>query len=335
MRTSSVATRVARIGTAFVAVVAAVLGAGSAGAGTASAAPVRCRGDHITVAQLSSGCAVSSGTVVLSDGRRFTVPAVGTTVSALPVGATGVDDGGDVSITNTGRTGLAVRVDHAWSGAPRAVQQERAAVRHRAALGSTASGATTTTAPATSSCRNGSYAKLGYRWKAPVRWSYNPAGQVVPGASAIRAGADAWTGTDRGLRSQGDLDGGSAAPREHDEGPRRDRSGRVRRGQRRQRRRLGTAAVRDARGHVRVVAVRRRRGGGPAVHDRAAVGVDDGVLRTALRPSRGGHARVGARLRPRHTAQTSGLVMKPASTTCEVSQRTLGLGDVVGIDALY
>lgn len=34
-------------------------------------------------------------------------------------------------------------------------------------------------------------------------------------------------------------------------------------------------------------------------------------------------------------AQSTGLVMKPASSTCETSQRTLGRGDQLGIDWLY
>lgn len=356
MRTTPAATRVARIGTAVVAVVAAVLGAGSAGAGAASAAPVSCRGDHITVAQLSSGCAVSSGTVVLSDGRRFTVPAVGTTVSALPVGATGVDDGGDVSITNTGRTGLAVRVDHAWSGAPRAVQQERAAVQRRATAGAgsagagtsadgtglrgsglhgTAAAATATTKPATSSCTNAAYTKLGYRWKAPVSWSYNPAGQVVAGASAIRAGADAWTGpvaacnrkatttADQqllgttteavGVTATGGCGAASGASV------------------------VGWGALRS--GTLAVTCVWSRSGVAVEVDQRYATGQRWASTTACSGPRfdlRGvathewGHAfGLG------HTAQTSGLVMKPASTTCEVAQRTLGLGDLVGIDALY
>lgn len=350
MRTSSVAAVVVRRGIALVAVVAAGIGVASVGTAPASASPATCRGDHITVAQLSSGCAASSGTVVLADGRRFAVPPVGTTVSALPVGQTGADDGGDVSITNTGRTGLAVRVDHAWSGAPRAVQQERAAVQHRAAVTSTdaastslqgsglhgtASGATATTKSPTSSCTNATYTKLGYRWKAPVRWSYNPAGQVVAGSSAIRAGADAWTGPvaacNRKATSAADqqlLGTTTQAPGVTATGGCGAASGVSV---------VGWGALRA--GTLAVTCVWSRAGVAVEVDQRYTTGQRWASTTACSGPRfdlRGvathewGHAfGLG------HTAQSSGLVMKPASTTCEVAQRTLGLGDLAGIDALY
>lgn len=336
MRTSCVATGVVKKGIALVAVVAASIGLATVGATPASAAPGTCRGDRITVAQLSSGCAVSSGTVVLSDGRRFTVPAVGTTVSALPVGATGTDDGGDVSVTNTGRTGVAVRVEHTWAGAPRAVRLERAALERRASdLHGTASGATATTKPPTSSCRNASYSKLGYRWKAPVRWSYNPAGQVVAGSSAIRAGADAWTGPiaacNRKVTSTADqqlLGTTTRTPGVTATGGCGAASGASV---------VGWGTLRS--GTLAVTCVWSRAGVAVEVDQRYTTGQRWAATTACSGPRfdlRGvathewGHAfGLG------HTAQTSGLVMKPASTTCEVSQRTLGLGDVVGIDALY
>ncbi len=78
MRTSSVTAAVVALGTALVAVVTT-----SVGVAPAHAAP-SCRGDRITVAELSGGCVVASGSVVLPDGRVFAVPDAGTTVTALP-----------------------------------------------------------------------------------------------------------------------------------------------------------------------------------------------------------------------------------------------------------
>jgi len=334
----SVAAGAVAKGIALAAVVVSGLGVASFGAAPAEAAP-SCRGDRITVADLTSGCEVSSGTVVLADGRRFAVPAAGTTVSALPVAATGAVDPGDVSITNTGRNGLAVLVDHAWSGAPRAVRQERSAAARRgsaATLHGTASGAgTTTNANAPSSCSNTTYTKLGYRWTGPVNWSYNPAGQRVSGAAAINAGADAWTGAitacgrkttttasermigtttqSPGVTSAGGCGASSGASV------------------------VGWGSLKA--GVLAVTCVWSRSGTAVEVDQRYTMAQQWSATTTcsgARFDLRGvathewGHAfGLG------HTVQTSGLVMKPASTTCETGQRTLGFGDLRGIDALY
>lgn len=327
MRMSSVTAGAVVLGIVVTAVVVT-----SMDEGRAEAAPT-CRGDRITVAELSSGCVVSSGTVALPDGRRFVVPRAGTTVSALPVASAGAGDPGDVSITNAGRAGLAVRIDHAWSGSPAAIRKERAAVQSRAVVTSAAAVATSAT-PA-SSCSNKTYTRLGFRWSAPVAWSYNPAGQRLAGASAIRAGADAWTGAVTscgksvrtsageqllgnttqvlGVTSTGGCGASSGASV------------------------IGWGTLKS--GTLAVTCVWSRSG--------VAVEVDQRYSTNAAWS--GTTACSGARFDLRgvathewghafglgHTAQNSGLVMKPASTTCEVGQRTLGLGDLMGIDALY
>ncbi|MFB9649393.1 matrixin family metalloprotease [Curtobacterium pusillum] len=309
----------------------------SSGGGAAVGATPSCRGDHITVASLASGCAVSSGTVVLPDGRRFTVPPVGTTVQALPVAASGAGDPGDVSLTNTGRAGLAVRVDDHWSGSPAAVRQERAAVQHRnAALGSTSGAATTTaTTSAPSSCSNKTYTRLGVRWASRVDWRYNATGQKVAGVTAIRAGADAWTGalsscgkkvastaSDRYLGTATEAPGVTAA------GGCGSSSGTSV---------AGWGSLRS--GTLAVTCVWSRSGVAVEVDERYSTAVAWSVSTTCtgtrfdlrgVATHEWGH---GFGLG--HTAQSSGLVMKPASTTCETGQRTLGLGDLMGIDALY
>jgi hypothetical protein len=316
------------LGIALVAVVT------SAGAAPAEAAPSTCRGAQITVADLATGCPVSSGTVILPDGRRFAVPAAGTTVSALPVAATGTTDDGDVSITNAGRAGVAVRLDDVWKGSAAAVRQERNALRGRPAT--TPQAATTTTAAKASSCTNTTSSKLGFRWSAPVTWSYNPSGQKVSGASSINAGADAWTGA---IASCGRKVTTSASERLV--GNTMQASGVTAAGG------CGTSSGASVVGWGSlpsgILAV-------TCVWSRSGVAVEvDQRYTTAQQWSVSAATCSGVRFDLRgvathewghafglgHTAQTSGLVMKPASTTCETGQRTLGLGDVLGIDALY
>lgn len=298
----------------------------------AEAAPT-CRGDRITVADLATGCAVSTGTVVLPDGRRFAVPAPGSTVSALPVAATGTADDGDVSITNAGRAGLAVRVDHAWTGSAAAVRQERDALRSR--LTATPQAATAGTASKPSSCTNTTFTRLGFHWSAPVTWRYNPTGQKVSGAATIRSGADAWTGA---IATCGRKVTSSASERLA--GNTTQATGVTAAGG------CGTSSGASVvgwgslpSGTLAVTCVWSRSGVAVEVDQRYTTGQQWNTATTCSGPRfdlRGvathewGHAfGLG------HTAQNSGLVMKPAATTCETGQRTLGLGDLRGIDALY
>lgn len=335
MRMSTVTAGAVVFGVALAAVVTT-----SIGIERADAAP-SCRGDRIPVSALATGCVVSSGTVVLPDGRQFRVPPVGTTVSAMPVGAAGGVDEGDVSVTNTGRSGIAVLVHEEWSGAPAAIRQERAALAHRTLPGGsglrTASGAASSTAATSkvSSCSATAYTKLGFRWADTVEWRYNPNNQKVSGAAAIGAGSDAWTGTTsacgRTVRSTADdsylgsrkqamgvmATGGCGAS---------DGSNMV-----------GWGSLRT--GTLAVTCVWSRSGVAVETDQRYSTAVDWSAASTCsgkrfdlrgVATHEWGHAYgLG------HTASTSGLVMKPASTTCETGQRTLGLGDLIGIDALY
>lgn len=319
-------------GAVVLVIAASAVVATSVGETRADAAPA-CRGDRITVADLATGCSVSSGTVVLADGRRFAVPAPGSTVSALPVGASGTGDAGDVSITNTGRAGLAVRIDHAWKGSAAAVRQERNAQRGR--LTATPQAATTGTTAKPSSCTNTTSTRLGFRWTTAVTWSYNPSGQKVSGAATIRSGADAWTGAIAACGRKV-----TTAAAERLAGTTTQASGVTAAG--------GCGKSSGASvvgwgslpsGTLAVTCVWSRSGVAVEVDQRYTTGQQWNVAATcsgARFDLRGvathewGHAfGLG------HTAQNSGLVMKPASTTCETGQRALGLGDLMGIDALY
>lgn len=336
VRKSSVTAGAVVIGVVLVAV------AVSSGSAAGAVPQASCRGDRITVADLASGCATTSGTVVLPDGRRFAVPPAGTTVAALPVASTHAAEPGDVSLTNTGRTGIAVRIDDRWSGSAAAVRQARAALLHRTALPRATSpratgGAATarTAATAVSSCSNKSYTRLGVKWGNRVDWRYNATGQKVSGVTAIRAGADAWTGalaacgrkvtstaSDRYLGTTATTSavtatGGCGAPNAASV--------------------VGWGSLRS--GTLAVTCVWSRSGVAIEVDQRYSTSVAWSVASTCsgsrfdlrgVATHEWGH---GFGLG--HTAQSSGLVMKPASTTCETGQRTLGLGDLTGIDALY
>lgn len=328
MRTSSVTASAVALGIALAAVVTT-----SVGVAPAEAAP-SCSGDHITVGDLARGCVVDRGTIALPDGRRFAVPAAGTTVSALPVAAAGGHDTGDVSITNTGRAGVAVSLEDVWSGSPAAIRQVRAVHEGLVRGGTTAHpmAATTTKAAPTSSCTNRSYALLGYRWNTTIRWSSNPAGARAADAAAIRAGANAWTGTIAvcgrsitsnvrntylGTTNQApavSANGGCGTPN----GANTTGWGALRSGT------LATTCVWSRSGVA--VEVDQRYTTAYAWSSSATCSGAKFDLRGVATHEWGHAYGLG------HTTQASGLVMKPASTQCDVAQRTLGLGDAFGID---
>ncbi|WP_144711773.1 matrixin family metalloprotease [Curtobacterium pusillum] len=332
MRKSFVTAGAVVLGVALVAVTVA------SGGAAATAASPSCRGDGITVAALASGCAVSSGTVVLPDGRRFAVPPSGTTVAALPVAASGAVDPGDVSVTNTGRSGVAVRIDDRWAGAPAAVRLERAALQQRTATTRATAGAATsaTSASAPSSCSNKTYTRTGFRWGSRVDWRYNATGQKGTGSvTAIRAGSDAWTGA---LATCGKKVTSTAADRYL--GTTTQASGVTATGGCGTSSGTSVAAWGSLRaGTLAVTCVWSRSGVAVEVDQRYTTAAAWSATTTCsgtkfdlrgVATHEWGHAYgLG------HTAQNSGLVMKPASTTCETGQRTLGLGDLMGIDALY
>ncbi|ROP72571.1 matrixin family metalloprotease [Curtobacterium sp. PhB115] len=177
-----------RVRTTIVAgAVLALVAATTTIAGPAQAAG-RCATGTLSVRTLQTGCAVDSGTLVVPDGRTFAVPAPGESVLASSTTVPGATELPDVLIANTGTGGVAVRIDQAWSGSAPAVQQERS----RAA----AAAAPSATTAATTKCTSTAYVRNNYRWSSTVKWYYNESGQKSSYAkNALRTAANAWTGT--------------------------------------------------------------------------------------------------------------------------------------------
>lgn len=294
-----------------------------------------CQGSSISIHDLASECHVDSGVIALDDGRTFAVPAAGVTLTAAPV-AVGDTDPGDVVIANRGAAGIAVQVDEVWGGSPTAVRQERAAQQRRT-LGPTIRGTVSHGGATTSaSCGSKAYTLTGAHWESPIRWRYNPSGAKVSKVAAFQRGAEAWTGT---ITACGQT--------------------------------VQSAAVQEYLGTTKQQPSVTADGGCGTSNSTSVVGwgtlpsktlavtciwsFTDGVaFETDQRYStshRWGSTSTcsGNRFDLRgiathewghsyglgHTAQQSGLVMKPSSMVCDTAQRTLGLGDVRGIAALY
>lgn len=159
---------------------------------SASAAGSRCAAGTLSVQTLRTGCTVASGTVVVPDGRTFAVPAPGESVMASSSATPGAPELAEVVIANTGTGGVAVRIDEAWSGSAPAVRREQA----RSAAASAAAAAPAAATAATTKCTSTANARNGYRWASTVQWYYNESGQKSSYAKdALRKAANAWTGT--------------------------------------------------------------------------------------------------------------------------------------------
>ncbi|PYY37923.1 hypothetical protein DEJ16_06250 [Curtobacterium sp. MCJR17_055] len=304
---------------------------------SAAGAAAVCSGATLSTADLATGCTVDPGTTLaLPDGRTVVVPAPGTTLTVAPVVVAGAEDPGDLVVANAGAAGVAVRTEGAWSGSPAAVTRERAALQRRV-LGATvaAPGAVTTGAGATASCGSTAYSLTGHHWAGAIEWRYNPANAKASNVSALRAGADAWTGS---ITSCGRTVTSTAAEQY-----------------------LGTAKQAPA---------LTDQGGCGAANRYSVTGwgaLPTGTLGVTCVWSRSGVAvEMDQRYSTRylwastatcsgnrydfrgvathewghayglgHVDQATGQVMKSSATTCDVAQRTLGAGDARGISTLY
>lgn len=156
-----------------------------------------CPAGTLSLATIRSGCATSVGVVRVPDGRTFAIPARGESVVALSVAAAGAAELPEVVVANTGRSGVAVRLDDTWQGAPAAVRQQRAAARTVTGSAATTSSAATTgtRAAASTKCTSTANVQNRYRWTGTARWYYNATGSKGAYAqSALQKAANAWTG---------------------------------------------------------------------------------------------------------------------------------------------
>ncbi|MEK6309792.1 MAG: matrixin family metalloprotease [Curtobacterium sp.] len=172
--------------TALVALAALIVTAAPAAA-TTSTSGAACPSGVLSVRTLQSGCTTSGGTVRLSDGRTFAVPARGESVVALSVAVPGAAEAPEVVVTNTGRNGVAVRLGESWEGAPSAVRQQRTS--------GSATTSATTTAAASTKCTSTANTRNSYRWSGTVRWYHNATGAPTSAQAALQRAANAWTGT--------------------------------------------------------------------------------------------------------------------------------------------
>lgn len=314
----------------------AVVGLSAFVATPAVAATSGCGSTTLSIQQLSIGCTVDSGSLELPDGRIFSIPVPGESVSSSSTTVDGGVELADIQISNTLDSGVAIRIDDQWQGSAAAISQERSRV-HKWQLA--AEHATTANAGGVTpmaSCGSSAYALLGYRWPSTVNWYYNPAGQKTTGLTAIRAGANAWTGTINVCGNSVLSSAKNAYLNTETQAPNLTAAGEC--GTRSNRNVIGWGTLPS--GTLAVTCTWFNSFGDPLESDqRYATGYSWNSASTCsgsnydmrgLATHEWGHT-YGLD----HVAQSTGLVMKPKSPTCDTAQRTLGLGDLRGIDFLY
>jgi hypothetical protein len=330
MRRTTTAAIVAALG-----ITLTTIGAAPAGAAPSSAATA-CAGPTVSTADLATGCAIDSGTLVLPDGRRFVVPAPGITVTAAPVVVAGGVDPGDVVIANSGRAGVAVQTGGEWAGSTAAVTRERAALQRRVLGASVARPSSVGAATTAAACGSTAYSLTGHRWSAPVQWRYNTRNAKAPNVPAVTAAANAWTGTITtcgktvsSTASNRYLGATGRSPALTNAGGCGSSDGYSVVG-------WGTLPA----GTLGVTCVWSRSGGVAFETDqRYSTRYDwrSTVVCSGNRFDLRGVAthEWGHVYGLGHVAVSTGQVMRPSATTCDVAQRTLGSGDARGISTLY
>lgn len=325
--------RTASVCAAIVTILAGVLTAAPAQAGPAPTGPAtaggRCGVATLSVETLSTGCTATSGTVVTPDGRAFALPTPGESVMASSSSAPGAPGLPEVVIANTGTDGVAVRLDDTWTGSAPAVEQERSRTR--------AASATASAATADTKCTSTANDRTGYRWASTVKWYYNATGQKSTYAeAALRGAADAWTGTISSCgrtvtstASETYVRRATQAPALTDQGGCTKSNGysvmgwgKLPKGV------LGVTCVWfDGNGVAKEADQRYATG-----YSWSSTATCSGQRydTQAVATHEWGHLYgLG------HVAAGTGQVMEPSAGPCQLGSRKLGLGDVVGISALY
>lgn len=318
---------------------AAVFAVGASALGAApAAADASCSTPSVTVSALSSGCVVTGGTLLLDDGRTFSIPAQGISVVATSTSVDGAADLPDVLVSNTS-VGVAVKIGDEWQGAPAAAERERVKLERRqlaatlAPRGAAGGGASTQ-----ASCGSSSYKLLGFSWLGvgTVNWRYNSANQKTSGLTAIKNGANAWGGTITACSNTVNSAAKNSYVTTTTQAPAVTSSAGC--GSTSGTNVVGWGALPS--GTLATTCTWYNGSGNAVESDQKYATAYSWNSASSCSGSNYDLRGVathewGHTFGLDHVAQTTGLVMKPASSTCETAQRTLGLGDLRGIDALY
>ncbi len=306
-------------------------------AAPASASAAECSdAGRVTVQQLAQGCEPAGGVLVLDDGREFTIPAPGETVVAQPSAADASVEYPEVQVTRTVSNGVAVRYGDEWLGSRAAISEQQARLAQRAKQSTGTEPGSDSAITPLASCSSTDYVISGWRWPSVYNWYYNSTNQQASSLGALQAAAAAWTGTitvcgSTVLSSAGQnyVAATSTSPN------------------------ITSSATCGTRDSTNVTGWGALPSGTLAVTCTWYNSFGD-ALESDQRYSTGyswssASSCTGSNYDVRgvathefghtyglgHVAQSTGLVMKPASSTCETAQRTLGRGDQLGIDWLY
>lgn len=301
----------------------------AAAASLATGSPKNCQ-KTVDVSALAGSACVTQGTEVeLDDGRKLTVPARGETVESSVASVSGAPSMPDASVSNNPK-GVVAKVDDKWVGKRSAVDAQKQ-IEARKPSNLSASSFT-----ALASCSSGSYARAGWKQATTYRWYYNPKSAKASSLTAIKSGAAAWTGSikvcGRTVKSgASQAYAGSTSSR-----PAVTSSNGC--GTRDSRNVVGWAWATS--GNLATACTWSTTSGKALESD---VRFSTGKSWSASSSCSGNKYDVrgvathefGHTFGLWHVAQSSGQVMKPSSRTCETSQRTLGKGDLAGIDRIY
>ncbi|MBF4629304.1 matrixin family metalloprotease [Curtobacterium flaccumfaciens] len=303
-------------------------------------ADITCDDLTVTLSQLEAGCAVDVGDVIDANGALYTVPNVEESVTSSEIVEDGTPRSESVVVSNTSE-GVAVAVGRVWTGSTGAVTQAKSVETRQAVAAAAAQAADQEAANSSDlalkvSCERTRKFK-GYEWPATsVNWRYNDDNSKATYAyDAIKAGANKWRGTVSACGTTENLSSSNTP--------------------------LGSTGSRPAVRTTKGCADRDSKNVvGWGSYEKAGV-----LARTCVWSRYGSALETDMKFNVSHawssTASCSGsrfdvqgiathewghvfgledlentnLVMEGSSGYCETSQRSLGLGDVLGIGYLY
>ena len=178
------------LASAFVVLVAGLMWPGAAGARDVEDAQ-RCDSHAFLVDAVEAGCTPEEGDVVVVEGMRFVVSAPGMNVSTASSVVDGAVPDSEITVGNVGDAGIIVVVDGELRGAAeaRAIWFAKNSVRFDQ---DTQTGAAS--AIAAGKCASSSYVLTDSSWGSEVNWYYRSANEKVASVPTLEAAAESWTG---------------------------------------------------------------------------------------------------------------------------------------------